>query len=101
MLMKKVRQLTKSKRSPRAVGAAFDVQRNSDDTLDLSMLVGVGQNAAEEWTHSVDEERTKTIPFLAYHPKTVQLDKYDQVTLLLDAVLIFRAIIVSTCLIPR
>lgn len=84
--MKGVRQTIKAKEIPRAVYA--DAHRGFDDTLDTYTLPWVGHNAVIVWTHTVNEWWMKTDWFPPYYSNTVQLDKYDHVTLFLYASLI-------------
>lgn len=48
----------------------------------------LGLQAAEERIQPVDKEGTKTFRLYAHHPRTVNLEKYNNLTPLFDAALI-------------
>lgn len=70
--------------------ADSDLKRGFDDALNRYMIVGVRQNAEEAWIRAVDEYWIKMLRVPPHYPKPVDFDKYDQVTMFLDAALILR-----------
>lgn len=83
-------RLDLSNRTPRAVGAAWDVHRGFGDTLALFMTTGVGQNSVDKLMHDVDEEWKNNLRLPQYYHKTVELDKCNLLTPFLNAALIQR-----------
>lgn len=81
-----VHNAKKTKRTPRA--AIFDVQRSYNDALEAYTLPGVGHHGQGVWIQPLHEDRIKTFCFAPHHRKTVELDRYDHITSLLEAALI-------------
>lgn len=86
--VKIVRKVIKKKRSRRTADAI--IYRGSHDKLDPFMLASVGQNDEEVWIHRADGEWIKNLWLPPYSSRTVELDKYDYMTLFLDDDLIPR-----------
>lgn len=76
------------RRTRKAVDAVRNVHVGIACALDSLMIHGAGRNAMEEWTYSADDVWINIFRFPSYYLNTVQLDKQDRVTSLLDAALI-------------